>query len=785
MAGDWAERPRTPLEELPSSQWPEQALTEGPTFDASDAACTDSIKVFTRVRPPLERERRSYLPYADAVLIHPDARTLSLSENVSGTSLNGAASVENGLVYPTHQFTYDRVFGPDSQQAEVYEHAARGAVLSTLQGFNATVIAYGQTGTGKTYTMEGDRVGPGRGIIPRAIDEVFAFIENDAAPRSKYLVRAAFLQIYNEVISDLLKPAQRELVIREDPRRGKYVHGLSEWVVRSPAEVYQLMEVGAAARMTGATKLNERSSRSHAVFILIVEQSRAPGAAGGADDEMDQFRGLTPGMGRKAGAAAAGARERQSVSVGKLNLVDLAGSERVHITGATGRRLEESKRINSSLSALGNVIAALTDARGARAHVPYRDSKLTRLLEDSLGGNCKTTILAMISPALDAFPESLSTAKFAQRAKAVRNAARVNEDLDQRTLLRRYEGELRRLRAELQQRQRDVVDKRQLLQVEEQKRRAEADKLAAITALEQRSREFMAEKEAKRRLEARISGMQSQLLIGGTKVEDTPVFRTLLAREQQRMRGEYEQRLRDLESERLTAEHDKAKVDRYKALLVKQRDIMIALTARLNERDDSILGLQEELEAYDAHQKRLEDTLDMRTSELIALRKAAVEHSAVSPVKSAQLALALGAWATGSGHGQNAAIAGPGGEDAPAPSLLAPNALEERAASGDSAEASGSPAGAAPADAQELEALREACAVAAKERAALLTILDAKVGALVADIAHGLRELPEQAQAHPQLQARVDALQRLVAATVRAMSSGANHRPPGELRGMD
>ena len=148
----------------------------------------------------------------------------------------------------------------------------------------------------------------------------------------------------------------------------------------------------------------------------------------------------------------------------------------MRLTGATGQRLEETKKINQSLSALGNVIAALTDPRG-RQHIPYRDSKLTRILEDSLGGNCKTTMMAMISPALEAFMESLSTLKFANRAKNIKNEARVNEDLDQKSMLRRYEKELKTLREQLEERNRNVVDQRRLLELEEQRRRAEEDKV--------------------------------------------------------------------------------------------------------------------------------------------------------------------------------------------------------------------------------------------------------------------------------------------------------------------
>lgn len=214
-------------------------------------------------------------------------------------------------------------------------------------------------------------------------------------------------------------------------------------------------------------------------------------------------------------------RAKKQVKVGKLNLVDLAGSERVNVTGATGKRLEESKSINKSLSTLGNVITALTTSKG-RTHIPYRDSKLTRILEDSLGGNCKTTMMAMISPSNDAFSESLSTLKFATRAKKIRNKARINEDVDQRALLRKYEQELRRLRAELEAKSKNVVDKGKLLEVEQQKKRLEEDKQAAIALLEKRSKEFEKEKEAKVRLEAKIRALQSQMLEGGTAIEDTP-----------------------------------------------------------------------------------------------------------------------------------------------------------------------------------------------------------------------------------------------------------------------
>jgi len=326
------------------------------------------------------------------------------------------------------------------------------------------------------------------------MEEIFKHIEHRANEHSTFMVRASYLQIYNESISDLLKAGdgRGSLQIREDKKRGVFVEGLSEWAVRTPHEIYALMQRGATARATAATKMNDVSSRSHAVFIMIVEQM------------------------------IAGASNTKQIRVGKLNLVDLAGSERVRVTGATGKRLEECKKINQSLSALGNVIAALTDPKQTRNHIPYRDSKLTRLLEDSLGGNCKTTMMAMISPAYDSFAESLSTLKFATRAKKVKNEARINEDVDHRALLRKYELELKKLREELEERNRNMVDKEAILKLEQQKKRAEEDKLAAINALEARSREYAIEREEKERLEEKIKALDSQLLVGGKKIEDTP-----------------------------------------------------------------------------------------------------------------------------------------------------------------------------------------------------------------------------------------------------------------------
>ncbi len=611
----------------------------------NNSRSNNNFKVVIRVRPPLPRELNGEnAPFQNVIAVEPAARTITISENPDNVDDEGYLYKYGP--YSTHRFTFDHVYDQNATQENVYNNTAKAVVDSALEGYNATIFAYGQTGTGKTYTMEGfhEKQHDLRGIIPRSIEQIFSYISTSVSPRMRFLVRASYLQIYNENISDLLKPERSSLAIREDKNRGVFVEGLSEWVVRTPQEIYMLMQRGGSVRATGSTKMNEISSRSHAVFIIIAEQSETTYVdSNGAELAPEKFHELVKNSKTQADLAALESNVRQSFKVGKLNLVDLAGSERVRLSGATGQRLEESKKINQSLAALGNVIAALTDRKG-RQHIPYRDSKLTRILEDSLGGNCKTTMMAMVSPAMEAMSESISTLKFANRAKNIKNVAVINEDIDQRSLLRKYERELKKLRAELNNRSRNVVDKRRLLELDEQRRRAEQDKMAAIRALEKRSMEFMREKEQKKRLEARIYELEDQMLKPGKDLENTPAFRVALKEQRDRIRGQYEKRLAELEQERETIEEEKAQVDRYKQLLLKQRDIMIALTQRLNERDEQIMALQDELDAYDRHQKELEEKLDEKTAELIHLQRVTMEHNANSPIKNEELNEALGNW---------------------------------------------------------------------------------------------------------------------------------------------
>ena len=231
--------------------------------------------------------------------------------------------------------------------------------------------------------------------------------------------------------------------------------------------------------------MNDVSSRSHAIFTIILEQMKI-------------------------------SKGKKKYKSGKLNMVDLAGSERVKISGATGKQLDESRRINKSLSALGNVINALTDPK--TKHIPYRDSKLTRLLQNSLGGNCKTSMIAMISPYDGSFNESLSTLNFAKRAKCIRIKASINEEVNQSALISQYETELNRLRKELDEKNQIINSNAFIKKIEMEKLQAEKDKNEALQALEKASLRFLQEREEKRKLEKKIEIMKFQMIPGGQKV---------------------------------------------------------------------------------------------------------------------------------------------------------------------------------------------------------------------------------------------------------------------------
>ncbi|PIK48750.1 Kinesin-II 85 kDa subunit [Apostichopus japonicus] len=318
---------------------------------------------------------------------------------------------------PPKTFTFDTVFAPGCKQTDVYNQTARPIVEAVMEGYNGTIFAYGQTGTGKTYTMEGVRAQPElRGIIPNSFAHIFGTIAK-AGDQVRFLVRVSYLEIYNEEVKDLLGKNQKSrLEVKERPDVGVYVKDLSAFVVNNADDMDRIMTLGNKNRSVGSTFMNEHSSRSHAIFSITVERS----------DE--------------------GADKEQHVRVGKLHMVDLAGSERQTKTGATGQRLIEATKINLSLSTLGNVISSLVD--GKSTHIPYRNSKLTRLLQDSLGGNAKTVMCANMGPAEYNYDETISTLRYANRAKNIKNKAKINED-PKDALLRQFQNEIDELKKQL------------------------------------------------------------------------------------------------------------------------------------------------------------------------------------------------------------------------------------------------------------------------------------------------------------------------------------------------
>lgn len=308
---------------------------------------------------------------------------------------------------------------PSAPQIDLYVDTARPIVDKVLEGYNGTILAYGQTGTGKTYTMSGSADSPQtKGIIPNTFAHIFGHIAR-GKENQKFLVRVSYMEIYNEEVRDLLgKELNKSLEVKERADIGVFVKDLSGYVVHNADDLDNIMKLGNKNRVVGATKMNSESSRSHAIFSITVESSETDEAG------------------------------RQYVRMGKLQLVDLAGSERQSKTQSSGLRLKEATKINLSLSVLGNVISALVD--GKSTHIPYRNSKLTRLLQDSLGGNSKTVMCASISPADSNYVETISTLRYACRAKSIQNLAHINEE-PKDALLRHFQEEIEELKRQLEE----------------------------------------------------------------------------------------------------------------------------------------------------------------------------------------------------------------------------------------------------------------------------------------------------------------------------------------------
>mmetsp|Transcript_744 Transcript_744/g.1148 ORF Transcript_744/g.1148 Transcript_744/m.1148 type:complete len:1025 (-) Transcript_744:22-3096(-) len=337
----------------------------------------DNVRVVIRFRPLNQREKTEEVGYTFEQEYVNENKTVKLSSS--------------SAMLPNKTFNFDHCFGPDTQQDNFYDIVGKPVLEEVFKGYNGTIFAYGQTGAGKSFSMMGALHNKSlQGVIPRCAESIFKKI--DSSPRTvSFKVTVSYLEIYNESIQCLFNTNLKNLSVREDPSKGIYVQDLTEYIVNGPDDIYHYLDVGANNRVVASTKMNAVSSRSHSVFIIRVLQNDA--ATG-------------------------------TVRQGSLNLVDLAGSEKVGKTGATGQTLEEAKRINASLSALGQCINALVEKK---KHIPFRNSKLTRILQQSLGGNSKTTMICACSPAPFNAEETISTLNFGQRAKSIKCRVKLNQ----------------------------------------------------------------------------------------------------------------------------------------------------------------------------------------------------------------------------------------------------------------------------------------------------------------------------------------------------------------------
>uniref|UniRef100_A0A9I9CG39 Kinesin-like protein n=1 Tax=Cucumis melo TaxID=3656 RepID=A0A9I9CG39_CUCME len=373
-----------------------------------------NVQVVLRCRPLNDDEQKSNV--SQVISCNEIRREVSVLQSVANKQVDRI-------------FSFDKVFGPKAQQRSIYEQAIAPIVNEVLEGFNCTVFAYGQTGSGKTYTMEGGMKNKNKdlpaeaGVIPRAVRQIFDTLEEQNAD---YSMKVTFLELYNEEITDLLaqedqsrsaeEKQKKPISLMEDGKGAVVVRGLEEEAVYSLSEIYTLLERGSARRRTADTLLNKRSSRSHSIFsiTLHIKESSV------GDEEL--------------------------IKCGKLNLVDLAGSENISRSGAREARAREAGEINKSLLTLGRCINALVEHS---SHIPYRDSKLTRLLRDSLGGKTKTCVIATISPSANCLDETLSTLDYAHRAKYIKNKPEANQKISKAVLLKDLYLEIERMKEDI------------------------------------------------------------------------------------------------------------------------------------------------------------------------------------------------------------------------------------------------------------------------------------------------------------------------------------------------
>ena len=496
-------------------------------------------------------------------------------------------------------FTFDHTYDWRATQELIFNQTALPILESIMEGYNGTIFAYGQTGTGKTYTMEGSDNEKDKGIIPRSIDWIFNNIKN--YPAQQFLVRVSFVEIYNEEVRDLLSKVKRQKLNVREKDKVFYVENVTIIQAENSKMTLDIMKAGRVNRATGATKMNPGSSRSHSIFSITVESSTT--------DEAGEAH----------------------YKVGKLNLVDLAGSERQSKTESTGERFVEATKINLSLTCLGSVINKLVS--GKQQYIPYRDSKLTMLLQDSLGGNTKTVMIANVGPADYNYDETLNTLWYASRAKKIKNKPRINED-PKDALLRQYQEEIELMKKKLmamgkgdlvmqisgntgggkniineekqiQKALEDMENERKqfkeqseaaINQIKEQKNKSEEEKKKLIEEIKKKNEENIIKKKEGEELLAKYKSIKSKMIKGDdtqkkVKEQEIEIKRQ---REELEIRKREEQRLKEIQEEK-----EKNTIDLKKKYDTKKQNI--------DDLNDKIGKIQAQLEAKKRENKENEE----------------------------------------------------------------------------------------------------------------------------------------------------------------------------------
>ncbi|KAL1368992.1 hypothetical protein AAHE18_02G163300 [Arachis hypogaea] len=431
------------------------------------------VRVAVRLRPQNAEEMMADADFADCVELQPELKRLKLRRNN----------------WDSDTYEFDEVLTEFASQKRVYEVVAKPVVESVLDGYNGTVMAYGQTGTGKTFTLGqlGEEDTSSRGIMVRAMEDILS----DLSPETDS-VTVSYLQLYMETVQDLLNPANDNIPIVEDPRSGDVsLPGATHVDIRDQQTFLELLRLGEAHRIAANTRMNTESSRSHALLTVHVRRSVVESADNVLTENFDASHLTKP--------------SKPLIRKSKLVVIDLAGSERIHKSGSEGHMLEEAKSINLSLSALGKCINALAENS---AHVPFRDSKLTRLLRDSFGA--RTSLIVTIGPSPQHRGETSSTILFGQRAMKVENMLKIKEEFDYKSLSRKLEVQLDKLIAENERQRKAFEDEVERINLEAQCRIAEVEKNFAEALERERLKCQMEYMESVKQLEQKLMTSQER-----------------------------------------------------------------------------------------------------------------------------------------------------------------------------------------------------------------------------------------------------------------------------------